>query len=253
MITRKFLMLLFAMLMTVTMSAQQKNVMFDLSHSQCRGIEPGYETYPLVLPGYEEIVAKCGARLIVNEEAEIEASLLEDIDVLIMLSPLSVELQKNLTQTEKKTLVDFVRKGGRLLFFVDDEHRVDVGRYGAEDVTHPFGIEFGNDVKDIPYNSGAISFENEIFKGRREIPYSGARLMKGGIPASVCMEHGYLHASYVKLENGGKLFVAADTMVGLLLGYENAERNVTQGMSTRWWGKDSRLYMQELIEWALDQ
>lgn len=76
--------------------------------------------------------------------------------------------------------------------------------------------------------------------------------MRGGIPASVCMEQGYQHAAYVKLANGGKIFVAADTMVGLLMGYEDGERNVANGMSSRWWGKDSRLYMQELIEWALN-
>lgn len=252
MMAKNFFMFLFMVLVVATASARQKNVLFDLSHNQCRGIEPGHETYPLVLPGYEEIVAGCGARLTVNEEKEIDARLLKDVDVLIMLSPLSVKLQKDLSETEKKALVEFVKEGGKLIFFVDDEHRVDIDRYGAKDVTRPFGIEFGGDVKDIPYNSGAVSFENEIFHGRREIPYSGARLMKGGIPASVCMEHGYQHAAYVKLQNGGKLFVAADTMVGLLLGYDEAERNVASGMNTRWWGKDSRLYMRELIEWMLD-
>lgn len=225
--------------------------MFDLSHAQCRGVEPGFETYPAVLPGYQEIVSGLGANLVVNDSAEIDSRLLKDVDVLIMLSPLSVQLQKNLTVGEREALVAFVRGGGRLLFFVDDEHRVDVERYGAEDVTRPFGIELGADVKDIPFNSGAVTFVNEIFKGRREIPYSGARLMSGGIPASVCMEHGYQHSGYVKLANGGKLFVAADTMVGLLMGYEDGERNVTKGMQSRWWGKDSRLFMRELIAWAL--
>lgn len=75
--------------------------------------------------------------------------------------------------------------------------------------------------------------------------------MRGGVPASVCMEQGYLHASFVKLPNGGKLFVAADTMVGLLMGYEDGERNVSRKMLSRWWGKDSRLYMRELIQWML--
>ena len=252
MIAKKIFMSLLAAIAFVAAEAQQpKNVMFDLSHNQCRGIEPGYETYPQVLPGYEEIVAKCGARLTINEDEEITARLLEDVDVLVMLSPLSVKLQKNLTEAEQRALVDFVRQGGSLILFVDDEHRVNVRQYGAEEVTRPFGITFGGDVTDIPFNSGAVSFENEIFGGRREIPYSGARLMQGGIPASVCMEHGYQHSGYLKLDNGGKLFVAADTMVGLLMGYEDGERNVGKGMASRWWGKDSRLYMQELIAWAL--
>ena len=33
------------------------------------------------------------------------------------------------------------------------------------------------------------------------IPYSRSRKIKGGIPASICMEEGWLHGSYVKLEN----------------------------------------------------
>lgn len=253
MLTKRLFLCLLAVFAVIAAGAQHpKNVMFDLSHNQCRGIEPGYETYPAVLPGYKEIVSKCGACLTVNEDKEIDANLLKDVDVLIMLSPLSVKLQKNLSETEQKALVDFVEKGGCLIFFVDDEHRVDIEQYGAEGVTRPFGITFGDDVDGIPFNSGAVSFENEIFKGRREIPYSGARLMRGGIPASVCMEQGYQHSGYVKLDNGGKIFVAADTMVGLLMGYEDGERNVANGMASRWWGKDSRLYMQELIKWALD-
>ena len=146
--------------------------------------------------------------------------------------------------------MDFVKKGGSLIFFVDDNHRVDLSRYGANDVTKAFGIEFGEDVA-LPGNVGAVSFKNEIFKERYEIPYSGACVMTGGIPASVCMEDGWLHSSYVKLNNGGKFFAGGDTMVGLLLGYEDGVRKVRNGMETRWWGKDSRAYMTDLLEWSL--
>lgn len=235
----------------VAAHAQQKTVLFDLSHSQCTDTYVGFETYPKVIPGYQEIVGELGARFEVNDSSEITPELLKQTDVLIMLSPLSNKLQKNLTNTEKKTLVDFVHNGGALLFFIDDEHRIDIDKYGANDIVRPFGIEFGPDVP-VPGNVGAISFENEIFAGRREIPYSGARLMKGGIPVSVCMEEGYLHASYVELENGGKLYAAADTMVGLLLGYPDGVRKVSNKMQTRWWGKDSKRYMSELIAWALE-
>lgn len=230
--------------------AQLKTVMFDLSHAQCRDIAPGFETYPKVLPAYREITHDLGAQLVVNDSSEITPELLSRTDVLIMLSPLSNKLQKDLTEKEKRTLVDFVGHGGSLIFFVDDEHRVDLARYGANDVTRPFGIEFGPDV-EVPKNCGAVSFESKIFSARHEIPYSGARLMTGGIPLSVCMDGGYLHAAYVELPNGGKLYAAGDTMVGLLLGYPDGERLAFAKMHTRWWGKDSRLYMQELIDWAL--
>lgn len=54
---------------------------------------------------------------------------------------------------------------------------------------------------------------------------------------------------YVK--NGGKLFVGGDTMVGLLLGYPDGERKSFNRMETRWWGKDSRAYMTDLLAWGL--
>jgi hypothetical protein len=228
----------------------QKTIMFDLSHSQCRGIEPGFETYPKVLPAYQEMAQELGATLIVNEDSEITPQLLKKVDVLVMLSPLSNKLQKDLTEVEKKALVNYVKKGGSLLFFVDDNHRVDLARYGANDVTRAFGIEFGEDVP-LPGNVGAVSFKNEIFKERYEIPYSGACVMTGGTPVSVCMEGGWLHGSYVTLKNGGKFYAGGDTMVGLLLGYEDGVRKVTNGMETHWWGKDSRAYMTDLLEWAL--
>ncbi|MBO7417951.1 MAG: hypothetical protein J6U14_03340 [Bacteroidaceae bacterium] len=238
-------------LMAVAVSIQaQKRIMFDLSHSQCTDVYEGHETYPLVVPAYTEMAQQLGAELVVNNDAEITPQLLKKIDVLVMLSPLSNKLQKDLTEVEKQALVNYVNKGGSLIFFVDDNHRVDLDRYGANDVTRPFGIEFGKDVP-LPGNVGAVSFKSEIFKERYEIPYSGACVMTGGTPVSVCMEDGWLHGTYVKTKKGGKLFVGGDTMVGLLLGYPDGVRKVTNRMETRWWGKDSRAYITDLLAWAL--
>lgn len=246
---------IFVLLMSVLVSsaalyAQQKTIMFDLAHSQCRGIEPGFETYPKVVPTYQSIADEIGARLVLNEDKEITSDVLRDVDVLIMLSPLSNTLQKDLTQTERTTLVSYVLRGGSLIFFIDDEHRVDNERYGGNDVTGPFGITFGPDA-EVPFNSGAVSFKNEIFSDRLEIPYSGARNMQGGVPVSVSMVGGYLHASTVTLANGGKLYAGSDTMVGLFLGTPDGKQGGEPRMIRDWFGKDNRQYMTELIEWAL--
>ncbi|MCH5236146.1 MAG: hypothetical protein J1E16_12705 [Muribaculaceae bacterium] len=83
------------------------------------------------------------------------------------------------------------------------------------------------------------------------MPCSGSRQVTGSIPASVCMEGGHLHGTYTKLENGEKLFVIGETMVGLLMGQPDGERNFHNMQETKWWGKDSRQYMKELIEWSL--
>lgn len=240
------------LLCVVGLNAQNKKIMFDLSHSQCTDTYVGYETYPTVIPAYTAMAAELGADLVVNDSTEITLDLLKDVDVLLMLSPLSSQLQKDLTDTEKRDLVEYVRQGGSLLFFIDDNHRVDNKRYGANDVSRAFGIEFGEDVP-LPGNVGAVSFPSKIFKRRYEIPYSGACVMTGGIPVSVCMEGGYLHGSYVELDNGGKFYAGGDTMVGLLLGFPVGERLVMNKMDTRWWGKDSRAYMLDLLSWALDE
>lgn len=225
--------------------------MFDLSHGQFldKFTEAGF--YDYVIPEYLEILERHDIEYVPNEE-EITADRLESINVLLMLSPLTREYQKPITQTEKDAIVQFIRNGGSVLMFIDEEeYRVILSEYGANDITTQFGITVGEDVENVPGNCGAISFENEIFSSRWEVPYSGARRLKGGIPASVCMEGGWLHATYAKTETGGKLFVAGETMVALLMGLPDGDRNVHKMMETHWWGKDSRAYMEELILWSL--
>ena len=227
-----------------------KRLLFDLAHGQFQDkwVDPSY--YDYVIPGYQEILARHDIEYVPNT-APITAESLADIDVLLILSPLARETQVPISADEKAAIVDYIRGGGSVIMLVDEESgRVNLEEYGANDITRPFGIELGDDIEDVPGNCGAISFENEIFHGRREVPYSGSRTVKGGIPASVCMEGGYVHGAYVETEGGGRLFVTGETMVGLLMGYPDGERNVHRRMDTRWWGKDSRLYMEELIVWA---
>ena len=231
--------------------ADEPVLLFDLSHGQFQDIfvKPSY--YDYVIPGYKTILKEIGCTYRENQ-GEITPETLKGVRVLLMLSPLAKSTQKNITETEKKAIIDFIRHGGRVVLMVDEEqYRVKLKEYGANDITRPFGIELGDDIEGLPGNCGAVSFENEIFGGRREVPYSGSRRLKGGVPASVCMEQGWLHASYALHPSGGKLFVVAETMVGLLMGYPDGERNTHKMMQTRWWGKDSRLYMKELLVWML--
>ena len=235
----------------VIADASEPVLLFDLAHGQFQDVfvKPSY--YDYVVPEYRKILKEIGCEYRENRK-EITPDILKDVDVLLMLSPLAKSTQKNIGETEQQAIVDFVGRGGRLILMVDEEeYRVNLQEYGANGITKPFGIEIGEDIHGLPGNCGAVSFENEIFGGRREVPYSGSRKLKGGIPASVCMEQGYLHASYAVTPKGGKIYVIAETMVGLLMGYPDGERNVHKKMETRWWGKDSRLYMKELLIWTL--
>lgn len=90
--------------------------MFDLSHGQFQDkfTEPGF--YDYVIPGYKKILEKHGIEYVPNEE-EITAESLENIDVLLMLSPLARDYQKPITEVEKKAITDFIRSGGSVLIF----------------------------------------------------------------------------------------------------------------------------------------
>lgn len=228
----------------------QKKVMFDLSHGQFQDtfVDPNF--YDYVIPEYEQIADEGGFSLVMNK-SEITEQTLEGMDALLVLSPLSKSTQKNLTDTEKQAIVNYIECGGSVILFIDEElHRVNLAAYGVNDITRKFGIEVLGDF-EVPGNCGAVTFENEIFGGRREIPCSGVRGVRGGIPSSVCMEQGIQISSFVHLENGGKLYVAGETMAALLMGYPDGERNVHKKMETCWWGKDSRIFMKELLDWAI--
>jgi len=244
-------------LLAVACSTEERTpvIMFDKSHGQCLG-----RSYTAdVVPDYQKMAADNGAELVINEDQPFSEATLEGVDVVLMLSPLQHDLQKNITSEEATALVNFINRGGSLIVFVDEEaHRVLLEPYNINAVTTPFGVEFGYDHK-IAFNNGAVSFENEIFKGRYEVPCTGMRSVKGGIPASVCMDDGYLHATYVELASGGKLFACAETMVALLMGGDEdierkgPTRRTPEGKMTQtgWFGKDSRKYMADLIEWSL--
>ena len=244
-------------LVAVACSTKERTpvLLFDKSHGQYQGSSYTAD----VVPDYEKMAAANGAEFVVNEDQPLNEATLAGVDVVLMLSPLQHDLQKNITTEEATALVNFIKRGGSLIVFVDEEsHRVHLEPYNINAVTTAFGVEFGYDNK-IAFNNGAVSFENDIFKGRYEVPCTGMRSVKGGIPASVCMDDGFLHASYVELENGGKLFACAETMVALLMGGDadierkGPTRRTAEGKMTQtgWFGKDSRQYMADLIAWSL--
>ncbi len=244
-------------LVAVACSTEERTpvLLFDKSHGQCLGSSYTAD----VVPVYVMMGADYGGEFVIIEDQPLNEATLAGVDVVLMLSPLQHNLQKNITTEEATALVNFINRGGALIVFVDEEaHRVLLEPYNINAVTKPFGVEFGYDHK-IAFNNGAVSFENEIFKGRYEVPCTGMRSVKGGIPASVCMDDGYLHATYVELENGGKLFACAETMVALLMGGDEdierkgPTRRTAEGKMTQtgWFGKDSRKYMADLIAWSL--
>lgn len=230
-------------------NAQKKVVVLDIS---CEKMDEYLKVSPNIFNNYRDIIEnQLNASLIINEDKLVDKSLLKKTDVLILLSTLTGnQMKRPRTQPEIKSIVDFVRNGGNLILFVDEDKRINMEAFGANELVKPFGMEYGS---DLPYkrNTGAISFYGEFIKGRYELPYSGSRELKGGIPISVMnAEGGNVHGAYIKTSKGGKLVAFAETMVGLFIGLEEAK--LPDGTTLVWKGKDNKQFMLELIDWALN-
>ena len=248
---KKFVSLLVAVFILVTLPitgfAQNKTVLLDVSHDQ----KSEYTNVnPQIFEQYQEIVEnKLGASLIINEDKELNSTLLANADVVIVLSPLSKKTLKNLTSVERVSLVSYVKEGGKLIFFTDEDNRMDIEEFGANEVVMPFGMMFGADLPHMR-DVMAISFIGEVIKGKYELPYTGSRELTGGIPLSVMnAEGGHVHGAYTKLDNGGKIAAFGETMVGLFMGGIKMKRR--NGETIIWGGKDDKQFMQELISWML--
>jgi len=164
---------------------------------------------------------------------------------------------KAFSSSEKDAVVNFVKGGGSLLLVLDEEQRQSLATTGVNDLIEPFGIKL---TPDTPYlhNCGAIAKSGEINRADREIPYSGGRAVEGGTPFAYQLDKdgkpGQAFATWKKVENGGRIVVMGEGMASLFLG-ENEGKRLSGGardvQNTRYWGKDSSIFMEELLVWLL--
>lgn len=276
---RKAFLNVFILLILVTATAYSKGkvVLFDMSHGQ-------QDTLGMnLIETYRGFVEKTpGASLLVNRK-EITSDVLKNVNVLIVLTPIFPTTIPKFTPEERTAIVQFVKKGGRILVVAEESRRTPLEEYGINDIVRPFGLEYGDETP-VRNNVGSIGLIGEICKERRELPYSGGRIINGGTALSIVNdEGGYQHMAYVQLKNGGKVMAAGDAMVLLLLGSAegtrltgaggargdavnpqrqtnpSAQANATAnrptggGLSfaTRFWGKDSKIFMEEVVTWLL--
>lgn len=238
-------------LVAIHSNAQKKTVMVDISHEA----DTAYtKVNPYLFDEYKILVeGNIGADLIINKDRELNNESLSNVDVLIIVSPLDRDRtlsKSNLTPLERKSVVDYVKRGGKLILFVDEEHRVNMESFGANDVVKPFGMEYGLDLEMIP-DIGATSLITDAVKHEYELSYSGSRSITGGIPISMRNgEDPQVHGAYVKLDNGGTIVAFGETMTGIFMGEKEAV--LKTGVKIVWKGKDDKAFMQELIEWLLN-
>ncbi len=231
--------------------AQSKKVVLDISHED----KAIYQSVnPEIFSKYEAIVqAIPDAELIINEDGDLDAGLLDEAAALIILSPLKRDREvrkKDLTPAEIAAVTAYIDRGGRMMLFMDEEHRVDMEAFGANKLIQPYGMELGADLPMFP-NIGAASVISEPVKEIYELSYSGSRSLTGGTPISYMNgEDKYVHGAWVETDNGAKVIAFGETMTGLFMG--NVEATMQNGMKVIWKGKDDPLFIADLIVWMLD-
>ena len=155
---------------------------------------------------------------------------------------------------EKQAIVSFVKAGGSLLIVLDEEARQRLSVVGVNDVIEPFGIKLSGDTPRI-VNAGAIAKAGAINKADREIPYDGGREVFGGTPFAYQLDRkgnpAQPFATYAKLDNGARIVVMGEGMASLFLGVPDGARLTIQPANPKWWGKDSLLFMEEVLSWLL--
>lgn len=161
------------------------------------------------------------------------------------------------TQPEKTAIVQFVKGGGSLLLVLDEEQRQSLAKTGVNDIIAPFGMRLTADTPQID-NVGAIAKAGEINRADREIPYDGGRAVIGGTPFAYQLDRqgkpGQPYAAWAKVGNGGRVVVMGEGMASLFLGEPGAVRlqvDKAKPGNTKWWGKDSAIYIEEVLAWLL--
>lgn len=217
-----------------------KRIHADTAHGQA----------PLV-DEYVNIAARLGAD-IVHSDSAISATALEGVRLLVLRVPV-----QEITAAERDAIVAFVRSGGSLLLAFDEERRAPLARTRVNAVIEPFGLALTDDTPYI-HNIGAIAKKGEINAADREVPYSGGRAVTGGTPFAWQLDEagsvGQVFGAYTTVGSTGRVVVLSDAMATLFLGSPDGVRlsGVPRDPTrTTYWGKDSRVFMEELLTWLV--
>jgi hypothetical protein len=140
-----------------------------------------------------------------------------------------------------------------LLLVLDEERRQSLDKTGVNNVIGPFGMRLTPDTEYL-HNTGAVAKAGEINKADRELPFSGGRAVEGGTPFAFQLDKdgkpSQPFAAYRRLDTGGRVVVMGEGMASLFLGDPNGVRlSGDQTKLTPYWGKDSALFMEELLMW----
>lgn len=214
-------------------------LVYDLGHGQSS-----------VITQMPEIGAKLGFKVEsvagpLNEEA------LRGGRLLYLRTP-----TKLYSDEERRAIVEFVRGGGSLLVVLDESRRVELAASGVNDVIAPFGLTLTADTEYI-HNGGAVAKAGEITRADRELPFSGGRAVEGGAPFAWQLDRegkpALPFAASAKV-GAARIVVMSDAMASAFMGKPEGVRLTgvpRDPANTVFWGKDSAIFMEEVLGWLI--
>jgi hypothetical protein len=205
---------------------------------------------PLPEP-YMAMAARIGAEIVAHQTA-ITAESLAGHRLVMLRAP-----NKEITPAERDAIVAFVKGGGALLLVLDEERRQALATVRANEVIAPFGLTL---TDDTPYhhNTGGLAKKGDINAADRELPYSGGRAVEGGKAFAWQLDRdgkpAQPFAAAATVGARGRVVVMGEGMASLLMGEPQGVRlsGVSRDASqTTYWGKDSVVFMEELLTWLV--
>ena len=223
-------------------AAPSVRICADQAHGQTLGA-------PLPIQ-YAAIATKVGAE-VVPLDATSETTL-KGCRVLVLRVP-----TQEIKQDEREAILDFIRQGGSMLLAFDEERRAPLDTTRVNDVIAPFGVKLTADTEYL-HNNGAIAKKGIINAADRELPFSGGRAVEGGTAFAWQLDKdgkpAQVFAASTTVGKTGKVVVLSDAMATLFLGTAEGVRltGVPRDPSrTTYWGKDSAIFMEELLTWLI--
>jgi hypothetical protein len=189
-------------------------------------------------PRQLDAIARTLGLEIQTSAAPITSGVLEGARILYLRAP-STEF----TDAEGEAIIAFVKRGGSLLLVLDEERRQSLEGTRVNALISPFGLKLTPDTK-----------AGEIHKADREVPFSGGRAVEGGTPFAFQLDKegrpSQPFGAYTRLETGGRIVVLGEGMASLFLGDPNGVRlSGSRDNLTPYWGKDSAVFMEEVLAW----
>lgn len=237
--TRALAILTLSFLAATVTAHSATRLVYDLGHGQTS-----------VIRQMPEIGTKLGFE-VASVATPLTADALRDARLLYLRTPL-----KLYSDDEKRAIVAFVRGGGSLLVVLDESRRVDLAASGVNDVIAPFGLTLTADTEYI-HNGGAIAKAGDINRADRELPFSGGRAVEGGTPFAWQLDRegkpAQPFAASAKVGTA-RIVVMSDAMASAFMGTVDGVRLTgvpRDPANTVYWGKDSMVFMEEVLAWLV--